>query len=120
MSCWLAANDNRLLSFHTAQHTRVDNSPQCANRSVEGGQKKTPEARAGKSRLGQSRTSLHAKMFVLDRRYSFIGSLNLDPRSIDINREELLEQLLAPDPAQRLGSVGAVQEAVSAARAALA
>ncbi len=34
-----------------------------------------------------SRASLHAKVFVLDRRKVFVGSLNLDPRSVDINTE---------------------------------
>jgi putative cardiolipin synthase len=47
--------------------------------------------------------SLHAKVIVADRRLSFIGSLNFDPRAIDINTEnglliesaELGEQLAA-------------------------
>ncbi|MEH6593392.1 MAG: phospholipase D family protein [Halioglobus sp.] len=38
-------------------------------------------------KLGLSRSSLHAKMFVFDRQYTFIGSLNLDPRSITENTE---------------------------------
>ena len=33
------------------------------------------------------RVTLHSKTIVLDRRYSFIGSLNLDPRALDINTE---------------------------------
>ena len=33
------------------------------------------------------RTTLHTKLLVIDRRYVFIGSLNLDPRSIVINTE---------------------------------
>jgi putative cardiolipin synthase len=36
---------------------------------------------------GSSRASLHAKAFVFDRRYVFIGSLNLDPRSSRLNTE---------------------------------
>ncbi|MEJ2385063.1 MAG: phospholipase D family protein [Xanthomonadales bacterium] len=36
---------------------------------------------------GSSGASLHAKMFIIDRRRVFIGSLNLDPRSIDLNTE---------------------------------
>ncbi|MEH6569355.1 MAG: phospholipase D family protein [Halioglobus sp.] len=40
-----------------------------------------------KSKLGLSRTSLHAKMFVFDRKHTFIGSLNLDPRSVTENTE---------------------------------
>jgi len=36
---------------------------------------------------GSSRASLHAKSFVFDRRAVFIGSLNLDPRSVRLNTE---------------------------------
>ena len=36
---------------------------------------------------GSSKASLHAKVFVLDRKYVFIGSLNLDPRSFYENSE---------------------------------
>ncbi len=36
---------------------------------------------------GSSKASLHAKTFVFDRRWVFIGSLNLDPRSITENTE---------------------------------
>ena len=31
--------------------------------------------------------TLHTKGIIVDRRYTFVGSLNLDPRSIDINTE---------------------------------
>ncbi len=48
-------------------------------------------AEAGSARakrmLGSSRASLHAKTFMFDRRAVFIGSLNLDPRSIQLNTE---------------------------------
>ena len=37
--------------------------------------------------IGQSKSSLHAKCFVLDRETAFIGSLNLDPRSVIQNTE---------------------------------
>ena len=33
------------------------------------------------------RLTLHTKGIIIDRRYLFVGSLNLDPRSIDINTE---------------------------------
>jgi len=36
---------------------------------------------------GSSRASLHAKTFVFDRSAVFIGSLNLDPRSVRLNTE---------------------------------
>lgn len=36
---------------------------------------------------GSSRASLHAKAYVYDRRAVLIGSMNLDPRSIELNTE---------------------------------
>jgi len=36
---------------------------------------------------GSSRASLHAKTYMVDRRRLFIGSLNLDPRSLRLNSE---------------------------------
>ncbi len=36
---------------------------------------------------GSSRASLHAKVFIFDRRALFVGSLNLDPRSATLNTE---------------------------------
>ena len=49
-----------------------------------------PVRRSGKRKLprfGASSSSLHAKVFVLDKRRVFIGSLNFDPRSIYLNCE---------------------------------
>jgi cardiolipin synthase C len=40
-----------------------------------------------RSRFGSSSASLHAKVFVIDRERVFVGSLNLDPRSVDLNTE---------------------------------
>ncbi|MCG8634626.1 MAG: phospholipase D family protein [Desulfobacterales bacterium] len=45
------------------------------------------EKRARKGKYGASKASLHTKSFVLDRKRVFIGSLNLDPRSIVENTE---------------------------------
>jgi putative cardiolipin synthase len=36
---------------------------------------------------GPEEFTLHTKLVFIDRRYLFVGSLNLDPRSIDINAE---------------------------------
>jgi putative cardiolipin synthase len=36
---------------------------------------------------GPDALTMHTKAIVVDRRYLFVGSLNLDPRSIDINAE---------------------------------
>ncbi len=41
----------------------------------------------GLSDSERQRSTLHAKMIIIDRRYVFIGSLNLDPRSVAINTE---------------------------------
>jgi cardiolipin synthase C len=40
-----------------------------------------------KSTFGSSKASLHAKTYVFDRKRIFIGSMNLDPRSVDLNTE---------------------------------
>jgi len=45
------------------------------------------EKKARKGKYGASKASLHTKSFVLDRKRVFIGSLNLDPRSIVENTE---------------------------------
>jgi putative cardiolipin synthase len=44
-------------------------------------------ARAATGLTGSSRAALHAKTFLFDRRVVFIGSLNLDPRSVHLNTE---------------------------------
>ena len=44
-------------------------------------------AKDGKRQISGSRASLHAKTFMFDRRAVFIGSLNLDPRSAQLNTE---------------------------------
>ncbi|HET6566051.1 MAG TPA: phospholipase D family protein [Xanthomonadales bacterium] len=36
---------------------------------------------------GSSAASLHAKLFVIDQQRLFIGSMNLDPRSVELNTE---------------------------------
>ncbi|MDW3221719.1 MAG: phospholipase D family protein [Paracoccaceae bacterium] len=52
-------------------------------------------------KLGLSQSGLHTKAFIIDRRYVFVGSVNWDPRSININTEMgvLIE---APALAQRV------------------
>lgn len=79
-----------------------------------------PGARLGRGRFGSSEASLHAKTFCFDRRTVYVGSLNLDPRSVDLNTElglvvaseELAERIAtgfeastAPDRAWRLSLV---------------
>jgi putative cardiolipin synthase len=45
------------------------------------------EQRRSQIGSGSSPASLHAKSLVFDRRTLFVGSMNLDPRSIDVNTE---------------------------------
>ncbi len=46
------------------------------------------ESSQSRSWLGDSsKSSLHAKAFIFDREYMFIGSLNLDPRALEQNTE---------------------------------
>jgi putative cardiolipin synthase len=45
------------------------------------------EGRRDRDGVGGSSASLHAKTFIFDRRAVFIGSLNLDPRSTQLNTE---------------------------------
>lgn len=46
-----------------------------------------PSLKKKRSWLGSSRTSLHAKTFIIDRKDLFVGSFNFDPRSAFLNTE---------------------------------
>ncbi len=52
---------------------------------------------------GSSKASLHAKSFVFDRKYMFIGSLNLDPRSM-IHNTEIGVVLTSEEIARKMGT----------------
>ena len=47
----------------------------------------SPRERKKNKRIGASRASLHAKFFGFDQQYLFIGSFNLDARSVALNTE---------------------------------
>lgn len=49
--------------------------------------KSTHDEDVAKRWTGSSHASLHAKTFVWDRRAMFVGSFNLDPRSVSLNTE---------------------------------
>jgi len=53
--------------------------------------------------IGDSRASLHAKAFVLDRKWVFIGSLNLDPRSV-VQNTEIGVVFQSPEIAELMGN----------------
>ncbi len=61
---------------------------------------------------GPDSLTLHTKVFLFDRRYIFVGSLNLDPRSVEINAEM---GLLIDSPEFAGGMAVAVEERLSAA-----
>jgi len=48
---------------------------------------KAVQGKADKRWLGSSKSSLHAKTYIVDEHTTFVGSMNLDPRSIEINTE---------------------------------
>lgn len=58
---------------------------------------------------GSSKTSLHSKAFIFDRKDIFIGSLNLDPRSV-VENTEIGVVLAAPREAARVA--GGVDKAL--------
>ncbi|TMV06356.1 phospholipase D family protein [Ruegeria sediminis] len=51
--------------------------------------------------VGSENTSLHAKTFIIDRQYLFVGSFNFDPRSASLNTE-MGFLVRSPDLAQEL------------------
>ena len=55
-----------------------------------------------KGATGSSKASLHAKSFVIDRSKVFIGSLNLDPRSV-VENTEIGVVLTSPEVAREMG-----------------
>ena len=52
---------------------------------------------------GSSKASLHAKSFVFDRKHVFIGTLNLDPRSV-IHNTEIGVVLTSEEIARKMGT----------------
>jgi putative cardiolipin synthase len=46
-----------------------------------------PDEDKGWKRPGESSASLHGKVFAMDRTRAFVGSFNLDPRSVTLNTE---------------------------------
>jgi len=45
------------------------------------------QIRKKRGKRSSSRSSLHAKAFVFDRRWLYVGSFNFDPRSLELNTE---------------------------------
>ena len=60
--------------------------------------------RGGLGFTGSSKASLHSKAFIFDRKHIFIGSLNLDPRSIHENTE-IGVVLTSPELGAQIGPI---------------
>jgi putative cardiolipin synthase len=73
--------------------------------------KVSPELRTSLA-SGASRTSLHSKVLVFDRASAYIGSMNLDPRSVLINTEA---GLIIHSPGLAGHVAGLVEEAMAPA-----
>ncbi|MEZ5458197.1 MAG: phospholipase D-like domain-containing protein [Steroidobacteraceae bacterium] len=74
--------------------------------------RRTPETveRVRQQAFGSANASLHAKFVVVDARWLFVGSLNIDPRSIVHNTEigvVIDSESLAGDAARMFGDVSA-------------
>jgi phosphatidylserine/phosphatidylglycerophosphate/cardiolipin synthase-like enzyme len=59
------------------------------------------DAQDGRNEFGSSRASLHAKALIIDRSIVLVGSMNMDPRSANLNSEIGLV-LRSPEVAQQL------------------
>ena len=64
--------------------------------------KDTAQKSYKKEVLGSTRSSLHSKIYLFDRKHIFVGSFNLDPRSININTEMGL-MVLNTEMAKQIG-----------------
>ena len=81
-------------SLATNNHTSVHSAYSSYRKPVLKAGVELWEARANAAKLTLDdgttefeQLTLHTKGILIDRRYTFVGSLNLDPRSIDINTE---------------------------------
>jgi putative cardiolipin synthase len=78
----LASTNHAVVHAGYAQHRR-----DLLASGIELFEYKPRPAQAGARRGSGGATTMHAKSFVVDRRYTFVGSLNLDPRSQLLNTE---------------------------------
>jgi putative cardiolipin synthase len=107
-------------SLATNNHTPVHSAYSSYRKRLIGAGVELWEARADAAQVvledgttGMEQLTLHTKGILIDRRFSFVGSLNLDPRSIDINTEmgvmidsEDMGALLAANAEKRIKDIG--------------
>ena len=84
----LAAND--VVAVHSGYAKWRRGLLECGVKLYElkpSGEPEAPGEKKGWRRPGQSSASLHGKVFAMDRQRAFVGSFNLDPRSVTLNTE---------------------------------
>ncbi|WP_198341798.1 phospholipase D family protein [Oceanisphaera avium] len=83
----LAANDVPLVHAGYAKYRQPMLAAGVALWELQPSSKKARKSRRRRGLPSSSKASLHAKTLVFDRKTLFIGSLNLDPRSLNLNTE---------------------------------
>jgi putative cardiolipin synthase len=84
----LAAND--VVAVHSGYAKWRRGLLECGVKLYElkpSGEPEQRDDKKGWKRPGESSASLHGKVFAMDRNRAFVGSFNLDPRSITLNTE---------------------------------
>jgi len=84
----LAAND--VVAVHSGYAKWRQGLLECGVKLYElkpSGEPGAPREQGGWRRPGESSASLHGKVFSKDRQRAFVGSFNLDPRSVTLNTE---------------------------------
>jgi len=84
----LAAND--VVAVHSGYAKWRRGLLECGVKLYElkaSGEEGASRSKGGWTRPGESSASLHGKVFAMDRQRAFVGSFNLDPRSVTLNTE---------------------------------
>lgn len=83
----LAANDVPLVHAGYAKYRQAMLEAKVELWELQPNSKKARKSRRRRGLPSSSKASLHAKTLIFDRRILFVGSLNLDPRSLNLNTE---------------------------------
>lgn len=83
----LAANDVPLVHASYARYRTALLNAGVQLWELQPNSKKAKKSRRSRGLPSSSKASLHAKTMIFDRKILFVGSLNLDPRSLNLNTE---------------------------------
>lgn len=83
----LAANDVPLVHAGYAKYRQPMLAAGVALWELQPSSKKARKSRRRRGLPSSAKASLHAKTLIFDRKILFVGSLNLDPRSLNLNTE---------------------------------